>query len=149
MQEKLQCTTTFPSSIHACNAVNAFNAPFLKFTKKADKEQSYILKKAFEEAEANKCKLILNITDNLAHFPPHYLDYEDFLRFKEKEHWLNNCIVDLFFGALNNWAIHHWQRTWEHSNCFFPMIFTGMLGHQAWSHTLEKRCATCAQTTFF
>ena len=69
MQEKLRCTTTFPSSIYACYAAEAFNAPFLDFTKKADKEQLYILEKAFKEAEANKDKLFLNITGSLTHFP--------------------------------------------------------------------------------
>ena len=60
------------------------------------------LKKAFEEAEANKGKLILNITDSLVHFPPLCLDYNNILNFKEKESWLNNCIrhcIPVFLGA--------------------------------------------------
>ena len=81
-------------------------------------------------------KSFLKVTDKLACFQQHYLDSEDILRFKKDER-LNNCIVDLFFGSCNNWAFHHWQTTWEHSNCFFPAAFAQMLGAHAWLHTIQ------------
>ena len=132
----VQYATNLPSSVDVCSGIsntNVVKAPFLNFTKKPDKEQSHIIEEALKEANESE-KMFLKVTDNLWHFQPHYLYSVDILKFQEEE-WLNNCIVDLFFWALNNQAIRHWQQTGECSNCFFPTTFASMLGAQAWSHT--------------
>ena len=81
----------------------------MNFTKKADKEQSRIIKETFKEANKSRGKILLKIINNLAHFHPHYLDSNDILKFS-KEEWLKNYIVDLFVWVLNNQGIHHWQK---------------------------------------